>query len=278
MKTQGKDFYYGVALAQIVEYPVFTSINKVTKKNGLYQINDDIRILIKYSTADDMEWRFTFREDDLEHVFDHDIHIVLVCSEYTICLLSRVDISEILDADIASPQWVSVSCRDGEKMRVGGSLGNLSHPVAHNAFPKEVLGSVSKEQESYYAWPPFSKLKFYNKPPELLYSSEARMLDLSDTLMPSCPDDERTVYFGLTTVSDIWDTWSEDNLQKIEDHIQYDLGFDGYDVKIERITDAICGYTGKQDKPCYNEFLWKLDICSSEEFEDEDMFLGSENS
>jgi hypothetical protein len=277
MKIQDKDFYYGVVLTQIAEHPTFTSINKVTEKNGVYQINDVKRILIKYSTADDREWRFTFRKDDFEEINDYECYFVLVCSSYTICLLSSEDIGIILDTNTDSPQWISVNYPEGGQMRVKGSLGELPHAVAHSAFPKNLFeGATTKGQENFL-WPPFSKLNFYRNPPTLIFSSEDRKLDLADSLTGNVNFENKvTIYFGLTTISHIWEAWTEANLEKVEEQIKYDIEFDGFDVEIERATDAICPYTKKQDIPCRNEFLWKLTI-SVALYEDEED-IKSENT
>ena len=138
MKIRDKDFYHGVVLTQIAEYPVLTSINKVAQKDGLYQVNDDKHILIKYSISSEDEWRFTFRKSDLEESEKRceilgDFYVVLVCSDRTICLLTSRDIEEILYADTDRSQWISVSCSDGRQMKVKGSRGDLSHTVAHNS-------------------------------------------------------------------------------------------------------------------------------------------------
>jgi hypothetical protein len=261
MKIQNKDFYHGVVLTQIAEYPTFSSINKVTEKEGLYQLNNDKRILIKYSTSDEGEWRFTFSRNDLESIDHHyEFFIILVCGGSSICLLSSEDIEELLDTDADSSQWISIDYLDGEQIRVKGSLGDLSHTVAHNAFPKNLLGAVSKAQE-VYSWPPLSKLNFYKQPPKLILSSEDRMLDLADRLAYNVSfKEDTTVYLGLTTISHLWEAWTEENLRKVEELIKYDLGFDGFNVEIERITDVICPYTKKQDIPCNEEFVWKLNI------------------
>jgi len=57
----------------------------------------------------------------------------------------------------------------------------------------------------------------------------------------------------VSTKSAEWVTWNSINVKRIEDHIVYDLGFDGYKVKIDRISKpsrALCS------KP----FLWELEI------------------
>lgn len=259
MKIQSRDFYHGVVLTQIAEYPIFTSINKATEKEGLYQINNDKWILIKYSTGDE-EWQFTFRKDDFDEFWRYEFFIVLVCGGNTVCLLSSEDIEEILDTDSDSSQWISVYYPDGGQMRVRGSRGDLSHTVAHNAFPKDLFGAITKKQEPY-SWPPFSKLNFYKSPPELIISSEDRMLDLADHLTNEVSfDKDTTVYFGLKTISPLWKVWTEDNLKAVENLIKYDLSFDGFKVDIERITNVICPYTKKQDIPCHEEFVWELNI------------------
>ena len=129
MKIQDKDFYYGAVLAQIAQYPTFTSINQVTEKEGAYQINNSY-ILIKYANASNNKWRFTFRQDDFK-CFSNSRHppfkncfIVLVCAGtlipstlfgHTICLLSNSDIKEILNKDSNDSQWISVSYSNGSQ-------------------------------------------------------------------------------------------------------------------------------------------------------------------
>lgn len=260
MKIQEKDFYYGVALTQIAEYPTFTYVNKVTDKDGLYELNDYKRILIKYSTSSGPEWRFSFREDDVETSSDHEFFFILVCGHCTVCLLQQHEIAELLDTSSKASQWISVSYPDGGQIRVRGSRGNLSHMVPHNLFPQALVGPVKKEQEPF-AWPPLSRLNFYRGLPNLILSSEDRMLDLSDRITSKVtPRKGAIVYFGLSTISDDWGVWSEKNLWTIEKAIKYDLEFDGFKVEMERVTDEVCPYTKKKNKPCTGEFVWKLNI------------------
>ena len=273
MKIQEQDFYHGVVLKQIADHPTFTSINKISTKDGVYQINDNLRILIKYSTTDDSEWKFTFRENDLNEL-NNDLYtdkycFILVCGGHTVCLLNRNDISELINLENNSTQWVSVTYPDGGQMRVSGSQGDLSRLVPHNSFPRDMFDIVTKDNEEY-AWPPLSKITFYSEePPKYITHDKNRMLDLTDSLMRSC--DERTAYFGLSSISHLWETWSEENLEEIESLIKYDLEFDGFTVEVERITDSICQYTKKQDIPCTKEFIWKLDIFPQDDELEEDL-------
>jgi hypothetical protein len=275
MKIKDKDFYYGVVLAQIAEYPEFTSINKIFEKDGLYQINDDKRILIKFSTKEDCnDWRFSFRKDDFKDQYDYEQFTVLVCAGYTICILSSNEIEEVLNTRSKSIQWISVSYPENGQMRVKGSSGILQHTVPHNAFPRKMFVDITKEMEKY-AWPPLSKLKFYKQPPELFLSSENRILHLSDKITYTAKYEERKlVYFGLSTISHHWKLWSKINLKKIEDRIKYDLEFDGFNVDIERITDARYPGTNRHVMPCSEEFVWKLFISVANDSEEEDEETG----
>ena len=265
MKIQDKDFYYGVALTQIAECPTFTSINKLGDKDGLFRITDQRAILIKYSKADKGEWRFTFQKDDFEESYNYYyFFVVLVCADDTICLLTSTDLNEILDTEADAVQWVSVSSSDEEQLRVKGSLGDLSHTVAHNAFPRYLFDSEVDRITEFSEWPPFSRFNFYRRPPTLYFSSVDRWIDFTDNLTNIAGFEEgKPIYFGLTTTSHLWKTWTEENLQEIEELIKNDLGFDGFDVEVERISR-------KLNKSCEKEFLWKLKITDDDYEEDDD--------
>ena len=256
MKIKKKNFYYGAALSQIADNSTFTSINKFTEKDGLYRINDYITILIKYSDPESGQWRFSFRNDDIENINWHDLSLVLICSDITICLLTYDDFVHLLDlnalAGSDSIQWISVNFPEGGQMRVRGAKGKLPHLVPHNSFPKDLFTPLTCEK-----WPPFCKLNFYYERPNLIFSTEDRMLDLADSLTQSMSDEGRTVYLGLSTISHEWKTWTNNNLKKIEKTITDDLKYDGLTVKLERISKI---ERHKMNENCNVEFVWKLDI------------------
>ena len=257
MKIKNKHFFYGAALAQIAEYPTFTSINKFTDKDGLYIINDDKVILIKYSDAEEGVWRFTFRKDDFDKEIYDNYHfsLVLICGDSTICLLRDLYIESLLDIDLLydtdSSQSINVNFPENGQMRVKGSKGKVPRMVPHNSFPRDLFAHPTE-----MAWPPFCRMNFYSGHPNLVFSSEDRMLDLADTLPYNMPNSGRTVYLGLSTICHEWKTWNNVNLRKIEKHIKYDLGFDGYKVKLTRISKT----DPKWKKCCSQEFIWELDI------------------
>ena len=104
-----------------------------------------------------------------------------------------------------------------------------------------------------YKWPACGRLTFYRRKDIPLFGTSDRMFDLSDELMGwNWPHDSRTIYMGVSTKSVRWKRWSNEALEKIELLIRYDLGFDGYRVRIARLTAG--------SPSCSTEFLWKLQI------------------
>jgi hypothetical protein len=75
MKIQEQDFYFGCALAQIADHvAASTTVTKIEGKTGLYEINGDRQILIKYSTVEGNEWAFTFPKDEIATLKPNDAH------------------------------------------------------------------------------------------------------------------------------------------------------------------------------------------------------------
>lgn len=109
-------------------------------------------------------------------------------------------------------------------------------------------------------WPPHSKIICKSLDGKVLAKSRRSRLDLSDELMLYCPEKTLVCVIAVSVNSEYWTTWNTTNVKKIEDHINYDLGFDGYEVNIERISKP--GRT-----LCANPFNWKLEI-SEENLDD----------
>jgi hypothetical protein len=259
MKIQKQDLYYGAVLQQIAEYPAFKSINKVTEKSGLYLINKSTRLLIKYAADVGPEWSFTFSADDLQQGGSYHFFVALNCGNDSVCVLREDQLFKILDSESQGSQTIKVRYVEGESIRVSGSLGDLGYTVPHNAFPAALLGKVEPEQEKY-AWPELGQMTIYRRPPEVMYRSTNRMEDLADLLGHLVGPDSVTVFIGFSTISHKWNEWSEEKLKYIEGQIKYDLGFDGFDVKVQRHTSAVDPITKKKDRPGEDEFLWKVTI------------------
>jgi hypothetical protein len=118
-------------------------------------------------------------------------------------------------------------------------------------MPEKIL-KISKEQQKY-AWPSRSKLNFYDGWKRLLLSTTDRMFDLSDGLMLNWNKQSRIIYLGISTKNQKIKFWDEENIEKIENLIRYDLNFDWYSVSIDRLSEG-----GRI--PGSEEYLWKLRI------------------
>jgi hypothetical protein len=259
MKIKAHDWEYGAVLHQIVMHPVFTSINKVGDKAGRYLVNEHTDLLIKWSGGDGPEWSFSFSPEDVEIATGYYAYAALNCGGETVCLLRPEQLSSIVDVDAKGLQQVKVGFRNNESMRVSGPLGNLDRTVPHNAFPADMLGRVLPEQEPH-AWPELGRLKFYREPPDLVFSSSHRLLDVADNLGWRMDGNPITVYMGVSSISQKWPEWNEERLRQIESLVKEDLTHDGYRVKVQRHTPAVQADTKKKDRPCSDEFIWKLTI------------------
>jgi len=113
-------------------------------------------------------------------------------------------------------------------------------------------------------WPAHSKITCLDSNENVIATSARSRLDLSDSLMLH-RDNTNPLFcqIEVLTKSADWTTWNSINVKRIEDHIVYDLEFDGYKVKIDRIS-----------KPsrtlCSKPFKWQLEIS----FDHDDTALG----
>jgi hypothetical protein len=112
------------------------------------------------------------------------------------------------------------------------------------------MKTQTNEKNDAYLWPPRPRLSFYRKRDKLRFSTTERDFDLCDGLMHT--QNYRTEYFGLSTVSKRWIRWNSETLSRVEALIKYDFDFDGYYVRIHRISTP--------GQPCAVEFLWLLKI------------------
>lgn len=109
-----------------------------------------------------------------------------------------------------------------------------------------------------YAWPAKPFFIFHDARGNIYFSSKDKKLDLADSLMLMSATKSRTVYLQFSTGAKGWDYWTEENVKAIEERIRYDLGFDGYRVKIEPRHSIL-----PDETPCSESLCWKLTIRSA---------------
>lgn len=108
-----------------------------------------------------------------------------------------------------------------------------------------------------YLWPPFVEITFRDGRGKVKLTSKDRKLDFSDSLMLHHVASSRTVYLGMKTSSPKWTCWTEERVLAIEKLIRYDLQFDVYSVRINRLDIP------SEQFACSEEFHWKLVIRAS---------------
>lgn len=105
-------------------------------------------------------------------------------------------------------------------------------------------------------WPPKCVLTFSDGRGKVWLQTTDRAYDLADRLMLSHPHSTRVVHLSVSTESEKWDHWTEENVGKVEEHIRYDLEFDGYSVRLRRLSKV--SRTGPS--ACWVPFQWRLSI------------------
>lgn len=105
-------------------------------------------------------------------------------------------------------------------------------------------------------WPSHSKITCFNSVGDVIAKSKRSRLDLADSLM-LWRREEGALFCSVEVITGAknWNSWSPENVQKIEAHIRYDLEFDGYKVEIERVSKP-------SKTPCNRPFRWNLKIAA----------------
>ena len=269
MKIKEQDFYYGCVLAQIIAHADTTHIAKLNQVKGLYEINGDRQILIKYSTEGNSEWRFTFRRDEIVNIKPNEEHtlffVVLVCAARGICLLDANLIHALLPDGVGKSQTIIVSESGGNRMQVhnvNDELKILPKMVFQKAFPADIF-RASTPIDTPFAWPPLSTLNVYRAAPVRLFSSTDRTFDLSDLLTSDLAEGESVTHcIGISSQSQSWSTWDENTLCRIENRIRYLFEFEGFGIEVERVSKDI-------NQACSEEFIWKIEFWLGERKIDE---------
>lgn len=142
MKVQEQDIYHGIALTQLVEHSSFKAVNKTSKTYGLYDLNHDRRLFVKYRSNENEPWSFTFQPAEMKVIgvpTERDTFVALVCGTTTVCALMLDELEAVLDLSVNGTQWVRVEAPAGASMRVFGPLGRLPRVVPHNSYPQKLF-------------------------------------------------------------------------------------------------------------------------------------------
>jgi len=127
-----QDFYHGAALARLVDDGRCLSI---ARHSFGYLINDELFVLIKYSTKGRSPWGFAFSEDDISRITklsETKIFIAFVCGGDGVCVVPQTQILSLLQQ---KPGWISAKRLSNKAYAVSGPAGSLKHKVPMNRWP-----------------------------------------------------------------------------------------------------------------------------------------------
>jgi len=138
-----QEYYHGAALIRVLEDARFVSI----KKHALgYIINDEVIVLLKYSTKNRTPWRFSFTLDEMISIEtfckeNAKIVIALVCGGDGVCAIHTEELHDIMGDN---PEWIAVRRNFNEQYGVAGPKGMLERKIAFQRWPSIVFEPVSK--------------------------------------------------------------------------------------------------------------------------------------
>ena len=146
MKIDDKHLYHGAALAQIIEHPSFTALNRENDmpKSGHYLINHNIHLFIKYSTSEG-EWLFTFKPQDVQEYKKYinsdsgqKLFLCLACIPNAVGVLGKKEIERYLDMNYLEQQWIRVIEKTGDSrttLQMTSSMNETKGKFSHANFP-----------------------------------------------------------------------------------------------------------------------------------------------
>ena len=102
-------------------------------------------------------------------------------------------------------------------------------------------------------WPPRAKIAVYSDNSDLIEEGPGFSFDLADAVAPHAA--EWNIYncqLGVRTHSTRWPLWTASAVGLVEEHLVYDLNFDGFDVDFTRRSSL--------GQPGTSEFRWSLAV------------------
>jgi len=113
MLILGQKIVEGSALRQIAEYPLATTINRITET--VYQVNDKLLIIKELADKyDSNEWIVEFEPDDFKPFYSsHDFYIALLHKSWSnaTCLLTPKDVKHFLDLDSENEETQTITVK-----------------------------------------------------------------------------------------------------------------------------------------------------------------------
>jgi hypothetical protein len=146
-----QEFYHGVALVRLLDD---NRCREVKKHSIGYIVNNEVIVLLKYTTRSRTPWRFTFTLDEMVSIETlckggNRITIAFVCGGDGICAVYAEELYSIMGDN---PGWIAIRRNFNEQYGVTGSKGALERKISFKRWPSIIFDSVSEvERGSKYA-------------------------------------------------------------------------------------------------------------------------------
>jgi len=143
MAIKKQEFYEGAALHLLARNG---SIKSIRYDPPLFLVNDEVLLLLKYSTKGRSPWSFTFTTDEqrlLERISEKKIVIGLVCGADGVASFTYHQYKGIATARNAA---IHIACYrgHGEHYEVSGPDGKLGYKVAPSNWQKILNAEVEQ--------------------------------------------------------------------------------------------------------------------------------------
>ena len=137
-----QEYYHGAAIVRLLDDSRFVTVKK--HKLG-YIVNDEVVVLVKYSTKNRTPWRFTCTLDEMvgiETLLQRKVKVViaLTCGGDGICAINA---SELLNVMGDNPGWIAVKRNFNEQYGVSGQYGLLERKIAFQRWPAIVFAPIA---------------------------------------------------------------------------------------------------------------------------------------
>jgi hypothetical protein len=140
MAIAKQDFYEGAALNLLARAG---AISGIANQSPFYVLNEQVAVLMKYSTKVRSPWGFTVTENELEQLHRKSKRmrtvIGLICGADGVVCLSYDSFKSISGAD-SNPLHIACYRRHGEYYEVSGPAGVLGNKIAPSSWSKILDG------------------------------------------------------------------------------------------------------------------------------------------
>ncbi|MGE3424959.1 MAG: hypothetical protein AB7N24_23165 [Dehalococcoidia bacterium] len=145
--------FHGYALARLVRsFPGSVEIGRYPAAGGsAYAINNQVGLLVKYSSKRLPPWIFTFTPDHLKDLAVLDaamkqVVIALVCHKDGIVGLSLDEVTFLIGSEVERQVAISTKRRRRELYRVWGPMSEMDKKISDRDFVRRVSGYLGLAQ------------------------------------------------------------------------------------------------------------------------------------